>query len=504
MRPPNIVVVVLDCARSDDFVSAFGAAGEMPFLQSLRKQSEIYPRMTAVAPWTIPSHASLFTGLYPWEHRCHAKSNLRLRSEVPRLSSVLSSSGYRTFSLSANHLICPDLGFTDGFDHAAWAGWWEPYLRFGGIERPPNVAGVEDPGEAAPAMVERSGRLWNLVKRSSRVAYRYPFLLDGAGRFATAVRNPGTHAPAPVSGWIEPTLRRWLSRTPPDQPAFCFINLLETHEPYYPDSGFAPGLLSWWRYSRLRQDHVGWLAGDWDPTAAEMDRLHSLYRTTMRTADARLRSIVQVLQEAGRWDNTLLIVTSDHGQAFGEQQMLFHMLRLPESLVRVPMVIRRPGAESGGTVAQGWASLVDVAPTVLAAVGRQGAITTSGVAAESLLDAPRIGPVYSMADGLVWHTIIAEHEKASFSEKRKAEFDRILVCGHELDLKVQFDPTSGRTTAFDLGRDPLERSDLWATDPSRFEGLAESVRSLIGRINSAAPTEASADVEDRLRSWGYI
>jgi arylsulfatase A-like enzyme len=503
-KPPNVVVVVLDCARADDFARGFAGASEMPNLSALRRECEVYPMTATTAPWTVPAHASLFTGLFPWEHGCHAKSALKLSADRPTLATVLGESGYRSFSLSANHLISADLGLVAGFDRSAWAGWWEPYLRVGGIERPPHVLPPNGYAEDHPPLVGRSGPLWSMIKRASHLAYRFPFILDGAGRLTTAVRGAREYDPLAVSSWIEPTLGRWISETPRDTPVFAFVNLLETHEPYYPDGALAPGVASWWRYSRYRQDHVGWLSGRWTPSAEEYAHLHALYRRTFRSADRRVGRIIDVLKDSDRWDNTLLLLTSDHGQAFGEQGMFFHMLRLPEALIRVPLVVRRPGGASAGSSATGWASLVDIAPTVLEAAGRTGAVHTSGVALETLLDRPRPGAICSASDGLVWRTIVPEHEKARFSERRRAEFDRILACAYQEQYKVVYDSETRQFRAFDIERDPGESTDLWPTEGERLAGLAEEARYAAVRMAATVHEETPSDVEERLRSWGYI
>jgi arylsulfatase A-like enzyme len=504
-QPPNIVLVVLDCARADDFPGTRTAPLRLPFVERLLREGEYYPNAAAVAPWTVPSHATMFTGLYPWEHGCHAKGDLKLRADCPRLSSALSSAGYRTFSLSANHLICDDLGLSRGFDERAWAGWWEPYLRIGGVARPPNVPSAAGIMERGPPLLRRAGPLWGMIKRTSRLVYRYPFVMDGAGRLITAMRDgqEGSRL-VPVSPWIEPTLRRWLERTPSGSPIFTFINLLETHEPYYPDPDYAPDLARWWRYSRTRQDHVGWLSGEWLPSQAQYQDLRRLYQRTFLAADRRLENIVQLLQEFGRWENTLFILTSDHGQAFGEEGMFFHMLRLPEALVRIPLLVRRPRAESGGSRARGWASHVDLAPTILEAAGLSGALPSSGLPLGDLLDQDRIGPVFAAADGLVWRTVVPEHERANFSERRRAEFDRVHACAYEGTDKLVFDSGTGSVRAYDLEHDPIAATDVWDRCASRLEGLAAETRLVARRMSGPHGAAVSADVEDRLRSWGYI
>ncbi|MCI4317075.1 MAG: sulfatase [Thermoplasmata archaeon] len=491
---PNFLVIVLDCVRADDFPGAPDAVTRMPFVESLLKESTRFERAVSPAPWTIPAHASLFTGLYPWEHGAHAKGNLKLDSSVPRLPQILRDDGYRTLSLSANHLLSPDLGLTEGFDRAAWAGWWEPYYRVPGATHPPHETEANGHGPRGLSRV-RTGSVWSLLKRSSRAVYRYPFALDAA---------PGTGEHLEIAPWIEPTMSRWIGETPKDQPVFAFVNLLDGHEPYYPDWEIAPGLLEWWRYSRRRQDGVGWLSGDWVPKAPELSQLRTLCRQMVRSMDRRIAALVQAFKDAHRWENTYLLVTSDHGQAFGEHGMVFHMLRLDEPVIRIPFVFRAPRGEGGGVSTRSWASLVDVAPTFLDAAGLGMRSSGSGVPLPSLRNAPRPVPVYSAADGLVWKTIIPEHERGKLSNQRKEVFDRILVAAYEGDRKLLLDFKTDQVQSFSIDEDPGETRDLWPVEGARMSGLAEDARRVARLLQETRTPETSPDVEDRLRSWGYI
>lgn len=503
-RPPNLLIVVMDCMRADDFPGSPTAVTGMPVAEALRKESWVFPRAASPCSWTIPSHASLFTGLYPWEHGAHAKGNLQLGAMVPRVPQLLRQLGYRTLSLSANHLVSPALGLVDGFDRCGWAGWWEPYYRPGPRPAPPHLSGVVEGNGTSQLEKLRQGPAWRLLKRSSRAVYRFPFLLDAAGRVVRHLTAPESNGELAISPWIEPTLERWLADTPADQPVFGFINLLEAHEPYYPDHELAKGLLDWWRYSRTRQDGVGWLAGRWEPSTSDLARLRTMCREMVRALDRRLGRIVQVMRDAGRWDNTALVLTSDHGQAFGEHGMLFHMLRLNESLVRIPLWYRPPGGVGGGRVGKGWASLVDVAPTLLEAAGDSGALLSSGLPLDHLLDTPRPSPAFSVADGLVWTTIIPEHERGRLSARRRAEFDHIWVAGYQGSRKLLYQAGREPPALYDIDADPGEEVDLWPTEGGRFTELSEETRRIARQLTESRTPPTPPDVEDRLRSWGYI
>ncbi len=333
--------------------------------------------------------------------------------------------------------------------------------------------------------------------------YRYPFVTDSAGRFSQRIRHPADRELPGVSAWIEPTLDRWISDTPRDAPVFAFVNLLETHEPDYPTAEWRTNFLQWLRTAGTRQDHVGWLAGSWRPTPEQYGELHELCRGMLAQADRRLAGLAEVFQKHGRWDNTTVVVTSDHGQAFGEHDILFHMLRLEDPLVRIPLWIRRPSAPGWAGEGTGWASLVDVAPTLVEDAGLPGFPMGSGFALGELRDR-RPGPVLTAADGLVWKTIIPEHERGRLSDQRKHAFDRILTAAYEGSVKVTFDASEDRFQAFDIVDDPGELHDLWPTRSAELGGLATEARMVAHRMAHGPEAAVSDDVEDRLRSWGYI
>ncbi|HKV89885.1 MAG TPA: sulfatase-like hydrolase/transferase [Thermoplasmata archaeon] len=502
--PPNVLVVVLDCGRADDLPGGSRAVTNMPFADGLRRESLWFPRAVSPAPWTVPSHASLFTGLYPWEHGAHAKGTLKLPEGIPRLPALLHERGYRTFSLSANHLISPDLGLSEGFDRSAWAGWWEPYYRTSGNGHPPHASGNGVPTHNSRLHRLKHGPTWEAVKLTSRVVYRFPFVTDAAGRLRQRLRDPGGRETPGVSSWIEPTFDRWLGETPPSTPVFAFVNLLEVHEPYYPVATWRAQLADWVRDSRDRQDHIGWLAGAWKPSAQEYDRLHELCRDMLAEADRRLAGLAAVLQRHGRWEDTTVVITSDHGQGFGEHDILFHMLRLEEPLVRIPLWIRRPRRPELRGEGRGWASLVDVAPSLLEDAGASTDLVSSGFPLGQLKDAARPSPVLSAADGLVWKTIIPEHERGRVSDQRKRAFDRILVAAYDGSTKVVYDAAEDRVRAYDVTADPGEARDLWPERSAELAGLAAEARSVAGRMLHGPEAPVPDDVEDRLRSWGYI
>jgi arylsulfatase A-like enzyme len=498
-QPPDVLVVIMDAVRWSDFPLGPYAVGGMPFVRSLAARSIVFPQAASVAPWTIPSHGSLLTGLYPWEHGSHAHGEMRFPPPARTLPIGLRSLGYRSLSLSANFLLGSEFGWIESFDEAAWGGWWEPYLRTAPQLAPAFASPSLSTGRSAVIPPRPPPQLRSVVRQAMPWAHRFPWTLAGLNRLQQQIRGQTDHAGLAISPWIEPTLSRWLAAQPRSNPVFVFVNLLEGHEPYFPDPELNPTWRRWWRQARTRQDRLNYLAGRWQPRSDELARLRQGYREMIRLLDQRLSNLVGAFVEAGRWDNTLLVLTSDHGQAFGEQGLLFHMLRVDEAEIRIPLWVRRPHDADGGARAKGWASLIDVAPTVLDEIKAPHQAGTSGLPLPQLIDAPRPSPLYAAAGGIGWAPMLE-----SLSPERRAAIDRIWVAAYDGSEKVVLDAAKDELHGYRLDRDPNELFDLWSTDGGRWSNLAASTREIARLLSGESKAAIPKGVEGRLRSWGYM
>jgi arylsulfatase A-like enzyme len=491
---PNLLLVVLDCVRAWDFPGGAQSVGPTPFLDRLRNESVVYPKAASVAHWTVPAHASMFTGLYPWEHGVHAKGLLKLDSHGESVGELLRSSGYHTMSISANGLISPSLGLVDGMDRSAWGV--SLFHRFGTGVRPPK--GSEAAAVGAPPAPK--SRLSTLSYWTAVMLARYPGTWDLPTRLAMRLRHRSDGARARLANWLEPTAARWVREAPSDRPLYCFVNLLDAHEPYLAEPEVVRSLGDWWQYARTRQDRLGWVTGKWKPTREEFELLHQLYRAMVLSLDRRVEGVVKAFQDAGRWENTTMILTSDHGQAFGEHSALFHILGVDEPELRVPLTVRYSGRRHAGATAQGWASLIDIYATLLGEAGVAMPDRPSRpVSLERLVEDVRPDPVFAMSDGLVHDT-----DRNQVPQLRREQIDRLLVAGYEGDYKVILDPVSDEIRAYLPAEDPAEARNVAADHGPELASLSEGVREIGRRILSGPESQLPSDVEERLRSWGYI
>jgi len=495
-RPPNLLVVVMDCVRASDFPGGSEPVEGMTFTEELLRESTVFQKAVSVAPWTIPAHASLFTGMNPWEHGCHAQASLTLREDIPRLAALLSNSGYATMSLSANPFISSAFGLVAGFERAVWGGWWESYARLP-REIPPDGLNVRPGGSGALLRRLRRSPLGAAMLQRMDDVYRYPLLLDSANRVLQHLRAPGHVGDVMVSPWIEPTFARWIRETPVNKPIFAFVNLVDAHEPYYADPSVIRSTRDWVSYARSRQDHVAYAAGSWSLDSDRARQLHQLYRASIRRIDRRLQTLASLLEAEGRWDSTTVVLTSDHGQAFGEHGVLFHMFRPDEPELRIPLIYR--GSKSRrGRLARGWASLIDVAPTLLGEASVHPPTTMSGTPLERLVDGDRPGPVLAMSDGLVFG-----HVRTRFRGPRRERFDRCWGVAYQGDRKVVVDSSDGVKVEYDVVLDYLERAGRTDGGRAAEDPLADAAREVARRMRASVPAAPSEDLEDRLRSWGY-
>lgn len=493
---PDVLLVVLDCMRSDLFDQEVARPGATPFLRELRPEVLRFPGAVSPSSWTVPGHASLFTGLYPWDHGAHYRTGPILTREPETIAECLSQQGYATSFFSGNAYVQPSTGLTRGFDESLWGGGREFYLRFLGIDKAtcPNLGGPalvwlpKVPGEGQPSPFRDFA-----MKAFSRL----PAVWDGLNRVGGHVRDTHRSTMPAIAPWIEPSLDTWLAGQPSDRPVFAFVNLFEAHEPYLADAGLEVGLGRWLRYARCAQDPVLWVHGRWDPSPEEIASVRDAYLASLRTIDRRLRALVEVFSRRRNWDNTLFVLTSDHGQAFLEEETLYHRFRVDEPIARIPLWVRAPGARVRGDRQDEWVSLVDVPRTIAALVGRD---TFGDPSSRSLLAPPPPDdgrPVYAMTDG------IPPGEIPNVSAARRGFLDRLEIAAYARSHKAVAGE-HGTTRLYrvampDRGARP---TPLGEEDEAKEVGaIARQAFELASARIAAQPYHGS--IERRIAGWGY-
>lgn len=356
---PNILFLVLDTQRVDR-LSCYGyTKPTSPNLDRFAQGATRFNRAIAAAQWTIPSHASMFTGRYPSEHQV-LQSYSVLPPEQTTLAERLQAGGYFTAGFCNNPLVgIINNGLRRGFDS---------FLNYSGLltDRP-NQAG-RNPGLMGRYRQFFKRCLATLLGRVQDAFARSELLLSLSFTplmvplWQTAISFKGNTAKS-LSDAARLLIDRQIDRQtlPPDQPVFAFINLMGVHMPYHPPRSyvarFAPHVLedpAAQRYLRnFNSDVYGWLA----PLAGALDEpqkatLDGMYDAEVAHQDEQLGIFFRKLEESGVLEHTLVIICSDHGEHLGEKQFIGHSLSVYNELVQVPLIIRDPqgGLEPGAVV----------------------------------------------------------------------------------------------------------------------------------------------------------
>jgi arylsulfatase A-like enzyme len=306
---PNVILVVLDTVRRD---RVFGYDREtMPNLERFGADATTFTDAVTQASWSVPAHASLFTGTYPGTHRATALRPV-FRAE-PTLPGLLREAGYGTYAVSPNQYVRPGLGFGRGFD------------RF---ERP-SAHVVPGP------LVDAFGPA---VNRFTSSAARHP-----PERLLNAVharRGTTTRVPAPADDGAVDCVERLLRSA--SRPFFLFVNLFDAHLPRSP----APEHVDRFVDDSLADAPVvtSERAHKFGPGMDErgFERMGQLYDADLRTLDDRLGVLLETLSRAGVLEESLVVLLSDHGEHLGEFGLVGHQHSVFEGVVSVPLLVRFP------------------------------------------------------------------------------------------------------------------------------------------------------------------
>lgn len=313
---PNIILIVLDTARAKSF-SCYGYHRKTtPNIDRIAEESTLYKWCFAPANWTIPSHASLFTGLYPSEHGCHWR-NLKLNPEIITLSEALSAAGMTTIGISCNPLISKDSGFARGFDH---------FIELFGTP----------------------GIFFKINSREFRdLSFRHRFLIITEVFKITKSLRHGVYKDATIYSESALEIASKYIKASENEPFFLFLNLMQTHSPYRPprySKGFFGSTISYEQATNLIEKQMRGLGG-WGAPPNLFVPLVNLYDEEITFLDMLIGNFWAELSQSGLRDRTIIIITSDHGELLGEHNGLYdHTYSLYNELIRVPLIIYYPPA----------------------------------------------------------------------------------------------------------------------------------------------------------------
>jgi len=436
-RPPNIVLIVIDTLRADH-LSHYGydrptARG----LDDFAATASLFTDCTSPAPWTVPSVASIMTGLHPARHRLH-RLGFTLPEDLLTVAEALQDGGWQTAAISFNPAVRPAFDFDQGFD------LFEDHRgKFGAY---PDVA--------------------KMVR-----------LVDA-----------------------------WLSERP-SQPFFLYLQPMNVHGPYkVPEEarsvllGYPPGRQ--FRYFRepmrsiMRKGRLD-LREQVDP--AYVESLVDQYDTAVRYTTDQVAEILSLLSSKGLFDNTLIIITADHGEELFDHGGFNHGTSMHSELLHVPLYVKMPGQRNASHISSP-VSLLDLFPTILDAAGLRLLHEGDGRSLLPVLDDP-----FSAAGidrrSRVYQCIWRNHFVGSAISS-----DRFKL----VKIDSNYERTSNGWRLYDLESDPGETTDLSEVRREVLERLRQEMDRAISQYEEHAGPKPEdhrhllARDRERLRALGYV
>ncbi len=339
----NVLLVVLDTVRKDH-LSAYGYdRPTTPALEAFAEEARVYEHAVAPAPWTLPVHASLFTGLYPSEHNA-TQENPYLEGATT-LAESLGAAGYDSSCYSSNAWITPYTHLTDGFDDQ------DNFFKV-------------MPGDLLSGPLARVWKTMNDNDRLRAVADRLVELGNTVHERLAAGGGEDSKTPRVIdqtTDFIDDS----------GEPFFSFINLMDAHLPYHPPEEyveqFAPGVDS----TEVCQNSKAYNCGARDIDEEEWEDIRGLYDAEIRHMDDQLDRLFDWLKAEGLWEETMVVVCADHGELHSEHDLYGHEFNIYDPLVNVPLMVKHPDIEPGHDE-QTQVELLDLYHTILDATDTDG------------------------------------------------------------------------------------------------------------------------------------
>lgn len=498
---PDVLLIMIDTLRAD-YLGAYGMEGNpTPHLDDLAEDGVLFEQAFAQASWTRSSGATLFTSRVPSSHNADTKAAM-LSPDAVTWAEPLQSDGLTTGAFVNNINMTATFGFDQGFDTFLYE---TPEYHYGATE---SVFGLT---------------MYKVIhKLSERV-------------FATK-RVETFYQPAEV---VFADVRAFMDANADGRVAL-YAHLMEPHDPYFEHpslSGGGPDF-NGVAYGRAEHEH---------PDPEDADYLKRVYLDEIRFMDAEIGRFVAWLKESGRYDRTLIVITADHGEEFGEHGGFWHGTTLYEEQIHIPLIVKLPKeeAELHGTRVPWQVRSLDIAPTIAAYVGTeadpswQGSDLLADVrawaaeqAAAAVVTPEEPQQLLPEPEGALPEAAVDEAEPGGVPAPEPRDYERVVVAEEDFEGNV-IRAIRARGTKyiaaapggprglpeeelFDVASDPSESRDL-LTAGGEHQGTAVTEHARVlsdlldatlrdaatGALSGGSAQRSAAECE-RLKALGYL
>jgi len=456
-KAPNVVLIVMDTVRGDHTSLLGYHRDTTPQLRGLAANATSFQNAFAVSDMTLSTHASMFTGLYPRQHGAYCAGvesdrGRPLRESFDTLAELLSRSGYSTMAAAANSIyLRSEWGLDQGFQYFDLP---DPLL----VKQ--YTVGIRD-----------------LIRGALR---RFIDVRDYEAQFQSAdlinrdALNLLTAAETKKSSF------------------FLFVNYMDAHEPYMAKAPFDHRFGtadSAWTSENYMFVKLDFRLKNMKVPKRTVDLLTTLYDNSIAYEDDQIGSLIRTLKERNLYDNSLIIVTADHGEGLGSSRVLSHPGSVYQAHVGIPLIVKYPHQQEGAVMEQA-VSQIDLLPTILAAAGVKPPANLPGVDLHQI-DQTASRNLLSVSYPCLASTVPSLNRTTTS-----------VISGQ---MKY-IESTNGNQELYDLRRDPMESVNLIGTHSPEQLLLSTSLERMRRTLvpDRRATAQENTDGMRRLRGLGYV
>ncbi len=482
-KNPNILLISIDSLRADH-LSLYGYARETsPCLTELSFDGVVYENAFTAANWTGASLASILTGLYP---TCHGYTHKRyyLDNGEDSVASILRDNGYSTICFSNNMYLSDKSGLDAGFDEFLYRG--TPQKKSSASEAP-TKSSVVDRLKALPSM-----RMKHFAKN----------IIDSFDHGKALTRDDGAFE-------TEVAFQKWSTTCDRDKPFFAYIHYQEPHSIYFAPYPYRRRFFSgsWLEEGAYLQfDHMRYFAGKKNFTATQVKHYLELYDAEITYLDWRLGRLFSQLKKQNLFENTIIIVTADHGEMFGENGFFWHAFCLYEPLIRVPLLVRFPEWFEKDKRSSEIVQTNDIVPTVLDGLNidwkyhndKQGQSFLNGSRRQAALT-ETYNPEPMINRWLERNSDLQKHDFAHYC--------RDLFAYRKQDGKL-VRTSDGRNEFYDIKKDKSESRNIYNKNDIRIENFENELETWTGSFTPHVVSDTTQPGFDKstwekMKALGY-
>lgn len=483
-RPANLVLIIVDTLRADIIDQV-----DTPHLDALMDEGLQFEHAFSHAPMTLPSHTALFSSRYP--HVSGVVNNgQKVPQDLPLLSDWMVRSGYEAravASLGTLWLGRPQISLDRGFEtfqHARgddaigaesvplmesviddlspdepfflFAHFADPHEPYRDSASSPNPGTITLNDEPFATFEPRDGP--HINRQLELPAGTHRFVIESPGT-TLKLRTLHVWDDGPWKGWVPVDFKEGALGKPADRIVAEFT--LEDAETI---------------------DFEIWLADKLEPRDVP-----GRYRQEVARADAAVGDVIAKLKQRGLWDNSLVIFTSDHGEAIGENGRIGHVQTLFDDQIHVPLIIKPPSGEP-------WGALRD------ALKDRRGDIVRHIDLVPTILDILNLAPLPDQ----MGTSLLVDKERMALSETHKPEANRDSYACRDAEYKLIYYPETQHFQMYAVQSDPREQRDVFATKGDERLEWQELLRTVAARWDQFGTIEVDESETARLEAMGYL